>query len=63
MQDVLRTKEAAYAQHVAGRELSEQQPIAIMAAHPQLIQRPIVARGTKAVLAHPVARLAELGIK
>jgi len=59
---VLRTKEDAYRQHVAGRTLSDDQLIRIMAEHPELIQRPIVVRGSKAVLARPVANLAKLGI-
>ena len=61
-QDVLRTKEDAYRKHVAGRTLSDDQLIRIMAEHPDLIQRPIVTRGNKAVLARPVANLADLGI-
>lgn len=62
-QEVVRTKEAAYRQYVAGRELSDEQLIKIMAGHPELIQRPIVVRGSKAVLARPVGNLAKLGIK
>jgi len=61
--EVIRTKEAAYREHVAGRELSDEQLTQLMAAHPELIQRPIVVRGSRAVLARPVANLEELGIK
>lgn len=61
--DILRTKEEAYREHVAGKNLSDKELLAVMAAHPELIQRPIVVRGGKAVLARPVARLNELGIE
>ena len=60
--DVLRTKEDAYRAYVAGKNLSEEQLLAIMARHPELIQRPIVVRGRKAVLAREVEKLSELGI-
>jgi arsenate reductase len=62
-QDALRTKEDAYRQHVAGKNLSDDRLIQIMAKHPELIQRPIVVRESRAVLARPAERLAELGIK
>ena len=58
--DVLRTREAAYAEHVAGRDLSVDELIALMAEHPELVQRPIVVRGDRAVLARPVERVLEL---
>lgn len=61
-QDALRTNEVAYRQYVAGRNLSDDLLVRVMADHPELIQRPIVTRGDKAVLARPVERLAELGI-
>ena len=61
--EAIRTNEAAYRQHVAGKELSEEQLIRIMSRHPELIQRPIVVRGDQAVLARPAGKLAELGIK
>jgi len=35
----------------------------VMAAHPELIQRPIVVRGGKAVLARPVENLSNLGFE
>ena len=34
--------------------------IALMAEHPQLLQRPVVERGDRAVLARPVERVHEL---
>ena len=62
-QDALRTKEPAYQKHVAGRNLTADQLIQIMAEHSELLQRPIVVRGNKAVLARPVAKLAELNLE
>jgi len=61
-QDVLRTKEAAYKQFVADKNLSDADLLQIMAAHPELIQRPIVVRDGRAVLARPVENLEKLGI-
>lgn len=60
--EVLRTKEDAYTQHVAGKKLSDDQLVALMAKHPELIQRPIVVRGNKAVLAREIGKLSELSI-
>ena len=62
-QDAIRAGEAAYREYVAGRELSDEQLVRVMAEHPELIQRPIVVRGSKAVLARPVEKIGELGIK
>jgi arsenate reductase len=61
-QEVLRTNEAAYHQYVADQKLSYEHLLRVMAEHPELIQRPIVVRGKKAVLARKVDKLAELGI-
>ena len=62
-QEVIRTKEAAHREFVAGKNLSDDELVQIMAAHPELIQRPIVARGDKAVLARPVENLSKLRLK
>jgi arsenate reductase len=59
----LRTNEDAYKRHIAGKDLSDDQLTRLMADHPELIQRPIVVRGDKAVLARPVEKLSELNIK
>lgn len=61
--EVVRTKEDAYREHVAGKNLTDDQLLGVMAKHPELIQRPIVLRGRKAVLARDIEKLAELDIR
>lgn len=41
-------------------EISDEQLIAQMVAHPQLVQRPIVVSGERALLARPIERVLEL---
>ncbi len=58
---LLRTKEALYRElNPDRRELSDDEAIALMVAHPVLMQRPILERGERAVLGRPVDRLREL---
>src|SRR5580765_6536753 len=48
--DLLRTKEAVYKDLSLGRrDLSDDEIVALMVAHPDLIQRPIVEKGARAV--------------
>jgi arsenate reductase len=61
--EILRTKEDAYRDHVAGKNLTDEQLIAVMAKHPEIIQRPIVLRDGKAVVARETEKLRELGIE
>jgi arsenate reductase (glutaredoxin) len=61
-QDVLRSNEPAYKQLVAGKDLSDDELLKVMAAHPELVQRPIVVRDEKAVLARPIENLTKLGL-
>ena len=59
--DVLRTKEPVYAElALADREADDDELIALMVEHPQLLQRPIVERDDRAVLARPPERVLEL---
>ena len=59
--DLLRTKEAVYKELKLGeRDLSDSQIIDLMVKHPDLIQRPIVEKGARAILARPADRLREI---
>ncbi len=60
--EAIRPKEDAYKKFVAGKELSDNELVEVMVAHPELIQRPIVIRGSKAVIPRPVERLKDLGL-
>jgi arsenate reductase len=58
---LLRTREAAYASlGLADASVSDAQIIDAMVANPDLIQRPIVEKGNRAILARPAERLKEI---
>ena len=60
-QDIMRTKEPLYKElKVAERNLSDDELIDLMVKHPDLIQRPIVEKGKKAILARPAERIREI---
>lgn len=59
--ELLRTGEPVYKELDLGkRELSDDEIVRLMAEHPDLIQRPIVERGDRAVLGRPTERIKEL---
>ena len=59
--ELLRTKEAIYKTLRLGeRDLSDAEIVDLMVEHPDLIQRPIVEKGAKAILARPPERLKEI---
>jgi len=59
--DLFRAREPVYKElHLADREPDDDEAIALMAAHTELMQRPVVVRGDRAVLARPVERVLEL---
>lgn len=60
-EELLRKKEEIYKTlKLAEKNLSENELIALMAKYPDLIQRPIVEKGEKAILARPAERLKEI---
>jgi arsenate reductase len=59
--DLLRRGEEVYrALNIKADEIAEDELIELMIAHPDLMQRPIVVRGDKAVLARPPQNVCEL---
>ena len=59
--DLLRTKEPVYkALELAERGLEDDELVDLMVNHPDLIQRPIVEKGSRAILARPAERLKEI---
>ena len=59
--ELLRTSEVVYKELELGqREVSDDELVRLMVEHPDLIQRPIVERGRRAVLGRPTERIKEL---
>jgi arsenate reductase len=59
--ELLRTNETVYRELGLGKkEFSDDEIISLMAKHPDLIQRPIVERGRRAVLGRPAENVKAL---
>lgn len=60
--EALRVREPLVAELglLEGEGVGEDELIALMAEHPALLQRPIIVRGDRAVLARPIERVLEL---
>jgi arsenate reductase (glutaredoxin) len=59
--DLLRTSEQVYRElGLAKGEFTDAEIISLMVENPDLIQRPIVERGDRAVLGRPTERVKEL---
>ncbi len=59
--ELLRRKEPVYKElGLDKKKLSDEEIVDLMAKHPGLIQRPIVEKGAKAILARPAERLKEI---
>jgi arsenate reductase (glutaredoxin) len=61
VRQLLRTKEPVYRTLGLGeREVSDDELLDLMTEHPDLMQRPIVEHGDRAILARPAERLFEI---
>jgi arsenate reductase (glutaredoxin) len=59
--ELFRAREPVYDELRLGeRDVDDDEAIALMAEHPELMQRPVVVRGDRAVLGRPVERVLEL---
>jgi arsenate reductase len=59
--ELLRTNEEVYRRlKLAERTLTDEQIVDLLVEHPDLMQRPIVEKGSRAVLARPPERLREI---
>ena len=59
--ELLRKNEAAYRElELGSRELRDDEIVRLLVERPELLQRPIVERGARAVLARPAERLRDL---
>lgn len=60
VEQIIRTNEVLYKLEYKGKEFSEDDWIKILTENPKLIQRPLVIKGTHAVLARPVDEIQKL---
>ncbi|MCA1556437.1 MAG: arsenate reductase [Acidobacteria bacterium] len=58
--ELLRKNEAVYRElNLSRRDLTDDEIIALMVEHPELMQRPIIELGERAVLGRPVEKIRE----
>ncbi|MFL9838540.1 arsenate reductase (glutaredoxin) [Flavobacterium sp. ST-75] len=58
--ELVRTKEKIWISNYKEKELSENEVIEAMLQHPNLIERPVVINGDKAVIARPAEKIKEV---
>lgn len=51
--ELIRKGEALYAEQYANASLTDEEWVQVLIEHPQLMQRPIVVKGDKAIIARP----------
>jgi arsenate reductase len=58
--DIIRTKEPLFIEKFINENYTDEQWIEILIQNPILIERPIVVKGNKAIIARPIEKILEL---
>ena len=58
--ELVRTKESIWIENYKNKTLTDVEIINAMLAHPKLIERPIIVKGDKAIIARPKEKIKEL---
>ncbi len=58
--DLVRKNEAVWKENYKGKTLTDDEIVKAMIQHPKLIERPIVTKGTKAVIGRPAERIKDI---
>jgi len=58
--ELIRRDEAVFIEHYEKKDLTEQEWLTVLAENPSLLQRPIIEKGAKAIVARPPERVLEL---
>lgn len=59
IRDLVRTNEKVFVENYEGKDLSDHELLHLLEKHPELIQRPIVIKGSKAVIGRPLEKVKE----
>ena len=58
--DLVRKNEAVWKENYKGKTLTDDETVEAMVQHPKLIERPIVIKGTKAVIGRPAESIKDI---
>lgn len=58
--DIIRQKEKYFQERLLGLKLKDNEWIKVMIQNPELIERPIIVKGNKAVIGRPAEKVFEL---
>ncbi len=58
--ELVRQDEAVFLEHYSSKTYTEDEWLAILAENPSLVQRPIIEKGPKAIIARPPERVLEM---